>query len=142
MHFVTGGAYNGKAGWVKRHIPNDVLWISAYQGDPLPENLPKTNNQYAVLEGLETWIRQDAACMDAAGIRRKWQGIFRLWRIWEKEEPGRQAVWIGTDITKGIVPVEQEKRVWRDAAGWIFQDAVSVADRVDVIWYGIASKIK
>lgn len=33
LHFVTGGAYNGKTKWVKQlyGLENDVLWLSGYR---------------------------------------------------------------------------------------------------------------
>lgn len=49
---------------------------------------------------------------------------------------------IGSDISKGIVPMAAEDRWWRDTTGWVYQDLVSAAERVDVIWYGISQKLK
>ena len=49
---------------------------------------------------------------------------------------------IGTDITKGIVPIEAENRVWRDVTGRVYQDTVSICNRVDLIWYGINKRLK
>ena len=49
---------------------------------------------------------------------------------------------IGTDITKGIVPIEKENRVWRDLTGRVFQDTASICERVDLIWYGISKRLK
>src|SRR5699024_3623989 len=59
------------------------------------------------------------------------------WLKWEKEKEERNLYLIGTDIGKGIVPMEKELRVYRDIVGYCFQDVVKKAERVDVIWYGI-----
>lgn len=58
------------------------------------------------------------------------------------EKPSRKLVIIGTDISKGIVPLEKENRLWRDFTGWVYQDLVAKAERVDVIWYGINQIMK
>jgi len=142
IHFVTGGAYNGKAKWVRndeRVINSDVHWVSAYQDEPLPLHFQKDT---IVLQGIEAWIQSDATEQDAAAIRVKWQEIIQRWRIWEEEKENRLCLIIGADITKGIVPIEIEKRIWRDATGWIFQDIVAVSSRVDLIWYGLAQQLK
>lgn len=142
MHFVTGGAYNGKAKWVKKHYSLDtdhLQWISAYQNEPLPLHFQKGT---VVLQGIEVWIKKDVSKKEAAVIRSKWQEIIREWRIWEEEKDNRQLILIGADITKGIVPIEIENRVWRDATGWVFQDIVAASNRVDVIWYGVSQQLK
>ena len=85
MHFVTGGAYNGKAKWVKKHYKldvNNVQWISAYRDEPLPLHF---YHDTVVLQGIESWIKKDASKKEAAVIRSKWQEIIVEWRIWEEE---------------------------------------------------------
>ena len=142
MHFVTGGAYNGKAKWVKKHYTlddNHVQWISAYRDEPLPLHF---HEDTVVLQGIEAWIKRDAANQEAAAIRMKWQEIISKWRIWEEAKNDRRLILIGADITKGIVPIEIENRIWRDATGWVFQDIVAASSRVDIIWYGVSQQLK
>lgn len=142
MYFVTGGAYNGKAKWVKKHYKLDVSnvqWISAYRDEPLPLHF---HHETVVLQGIEAWIKKDASKKEAAVVRSKWQEIISEWRIWEEAKDNRHLILIGADITKGIVPIEVENRIWRDATGWVFQDIVAVSRRVDVIWYGVSQQLK
>ncbi len=142
MHFVTGGAYNGKAKWVKKHFALDmdhVQWISAYRDEPLPLHF---HEDTVVLQGIEAWIKGEASAQEAAVIRLKWQEIISGWRIWEEENNDRRLILIGADITKGIVPIEVENRIWRDATGWVYQDIVAVSSRVDMIWYGVSQQLK
>ena len=142
MHFVTGGAYNGKAKWVKNHYTIDidhVQWISAYRDEPLPVHFDKDT---VVLQGIEAWIKRDASKQEAAVIRLNWQEIIGEWRIWEEAKNNRRCILIGADITKGIVPIEVENRIWRDATGWVFQDIVAASNRVDIIWYGVSQQLK
>ena len=80
------------------------------------------------------------------GENEKPREIFLLWLErwlkWEKEKEERNLYLIGTDIGKGIVPMEKELRVYRDIVGYCFQDVVKKAERVDVIWYGLNSQLK
>ena len=90
MHFVTGGAYNGKAKWVKKHDRLDldhVQWISAYRDEPLSLHF---HEDTVVLQGIEAWIKRDASNQEAAVIRLKWQEIINRWRIWEEAKNDRQ----------------------------------------------------
>ncbi|KON85708.1 hypothetical protein AF332_01930 [Sporosarcina globispora] len=141
MHFVTGGAFNGKSRWVKEFYQLDGTphkWISAYHDEPAAE----LDHSLIILEGIEMMIREWAQAIELGEIRDKWREMLAKWLEWEKEDNNRKIVLIGSDISKGIVPMEAADRKWRDASGWAFQDAAAAADRVDLIWYGISQKIK
>lgn len=142
MHFVTGGAFNGKSKWVREQYQLEDLehtWISAYKGEEIPDFNSK---KIIVLEGIEVWIREVTRSIPADASREKWQSLVREWMKWESKDQERKLVLIGNDISKGIVPIAPEDRLWRDGTGWVYQDLVSVAERVDVIWYGISQKLK
>lgn len=132
MHFVTGGAFNGKRKWVRKKYP-DATWISAYEGESLARTF---DSPKIVLEGIETWVK------DASLSREEWKDIISDWEKWEQEKDGRQVILIGTDIGKGIVPMEKENRSWRDVTGWVYQDIAAVCKKVDVVWYGINQTLK
>jgi adenosyl cobinamide kinase/adenosyl cobinamide phosphate guanylyltransferase len=143
MHFITGGAFNGKSKWVKEHyglnaVPH--LWFSAYQGNSVPEN---TENwlDFVVLEGIEKWMLEWSSQLAIHEIRENWRRLLLSWIQWERAE-NRKLILIGSDISKGIVPMLAEERKWRDVTGWVYQDIVETAEKVDVIWYGISQKIK
>lgn len=146
MHFITGGAFNGKAKWVRNFYKikerHDVIWISAYKHQALPMMLHDFGKDLVVLEGAEQWVREISVRSDLKGFREEWKNVLRNWHLWETESPERTLVIIGADITKGIVPVKKEHRNWRDCTGWAFQDIVGLADRVDLIWYGIGQRLK
>ncbi|MEK4145525.1 bifunctional adenosylcobinamide kinase/adenosylcobinamide-phosphate guanylyltransferase [Robertmurraya sp. FSL W8-0741] len=132
MHFVTGGAFNGKGKWVKDRFPQ-AKWISAYKGEPFIQNV---HVAHVVLEGLEQWVKA------SSNSREEWLSQFAIWHRWEQEDASRKVIFIGTDISKGIVPMEKADRDWRDRTGWIYQDLTGLCERVDVIWYGINQTIK
>lgn len=141
MHVITGGAYHGKAKWVRQYyqVDQEVLWISAYSGDSCPKNLPE-NFPLIVLEGIEQWIYE--MVKEGSYTRTNGRNLIDRWLKWEEKEKTRRLVVIGTDISKGIVPIEKEHRRWRDHVGWFFQDLVSRCERFDVIWYGLHQRLK
>jgi adenosylcobinamide kinase / adenosylcobinamide-phosphate guanylyltransferase len=141
LHFVTGGAFNGKRKWVRK-IFGETKWISSFQGAELIEDLSELNTSLIVLEGVEEWLRKLTLEMDVNEARNYWISIVLSWKDWESSAPGRRVVIIGTDMTKGIVPIEKENRNWRDLIGWAYQDLTANCSRVDVIWYGVNQTIK
>lgn len=142
MHFITGGAFNGKRAWVKNTYGLTGSWLSAYQETPLAKNINHINSDLLVLEGIEIWLKELTKTNHSNRCREIWIQIINNWLSWEKAEPERKLVVIGTDITKGIVPMEREIRLWRDVTGWAYQDLATKADKVDVIWYGLNQTIK
>lgn len=146
MHFVTGGAFNGKSKWVTEYYQlHDTphLWISGYDEEAALDN----PNEYkkgniVIIEGVEVWLNDWIQQLTIDQARQKWQNLLQSWLDWEKQDQQYKIILIGTDITKGIVPMHAEERKWRDLTGWAYQDATKAANRVDLIWYGISQKLK
>jgi adenosylcobinamide kinase/adenosylcobinamide-phosphate guanylyltransferase len=149
MHFVTGGAYNGKRQWVKDHYGfkqrTSVTWLSAYDENTALEQLTQTDSfcTLSVIEGMEDFVRRlledetdDKAC------RSRWRQLFETWNHWEQAHPAHRLVVIGNDISKGLVPLDKSIRRWRDYVGWCYQDVTKICSRVDTIWYGITKTLK
>jgi adenosylcobinamide kinase / adenosylcobinamide-phosphate guanylyltransferase len=146
LHFVTGGTHNGKSNWVKAYYKEQGsepdVWLSAYNGDVLPDRIDEHRGQLIIVEGLEQFVRQCVIDKDLNGIREFWQKLLLSWQKWEKLNELHRLVLIGTDISKGIVPLERENRRWRDLTGWIYQDITQISNRVDIIWYGLNTQLK
>lgn len=144
MHFIIGGAFNGKRAWVKRTYSTNEhdCWLSAYHSDSLPTTLMEIDKGVIVLEGTELWLKELTNKYDANQSREIWNRCLENWLTWENASVSRKLIVIGTDITKGIVPIEVENRLWRDVTGWAYQDIAAEADKVDVIWYGLNQTIK
>jgi adenosylcobinamide kinase / adenosylcobinamide-phosphate guanylyltransferase len=142
LHFITGGSFNGKRAWVKKTYGLTGTWLSAYQDKTLPDDFNHITSDLLVLEGIEIWLKETIKSYNSNKSREIWIDTINQWRTWEEAEPQRKLVVIGTDITKGIVPVEVENRLWRDVTGWAYQDLAAKADKVDVIWYGLNQTIK
>ncbi|MCM3006434.1 bifunctional adenosylcobinamide kinase/adenosylcobinamide-phosphate guanylyltransferase [Priestia koreensis] len=139
MHFIIGGAFNGKHEWVKKEYDH-LTWYSAYKKDSLPEKLP--GDEVIAIEGIERWIREyileneqiDAVC-------ERFQKRIDTWMEWEQGTNGTIVV-IGTEVGKGIVPMNEQDRSFRDACGYIYQYLTEKAAIVDQIWYGIPQRLK
>ncbi|MFZ7943463.1 bifunctional adenosylcobinamide kinase/adenosylcobinamide-phosphate guanylyltransferase [Neobacillus sp. 19] len=144
MHFITGGAFNGKRSWVSKNygVKIEGQWLSAYNGIRFPVNLSDVNHDVIVLEGIELWVKELTKQYDSGRCREIWNRYLADWLSWEQEKAERKVIVIGTDITKGIVPMEEENRVWRDVTGWAYQDLAAISAKVDVIWYGLNQTIK
>jgi adenosylcobinamide kinase / adenosylcobinamide-phosphate guanylyltransferase len=127
---------------VKKTYGVTETWLSAYQDTPLTVDFTHIDSDVLVLEGIENWLKELTKTYDLYRSREIWIQIIDQWLSWENAEPQRKLVVIGTDITKGIVPVEIENRLWRDVTGWAYQDLAAKADKVDVIWYGLNQTIK
>jgi adenosylcobinamide kinase / adenosylcobinamide-phosphate guanylyltransferase len=142
LHFITGGAFNGKRAWVRGNYGISGTWLSAYQDHHLNADINQIESNLLVLEGIEIWLKELTTNYDSYRCREIWNTTINHWLIWEKAEFNRKLVVIGTDITKGIVPLEKENRLWRDVTGWAYQDLAAKADKVDIIWYGLNQTIK
>ncbi|MBT2736332.1 bifunctional adenosylcobinamide kinase/adenosylcobinamide-phosphate guanylyltransferase [Neobacillus sp. C211] len=144
MHFIIGGAFNGKRAWVKNTytVYENKHWVSAYDNHSLPLNLIDFGKDVMILEGVEIWLKDLTVTYDGDKCREIWNKCLENWLSWEQEALHRQLIVIGTDITKGIVPLEVENRLWRDVTGWAYQDIAVKSAKVDVIWYGLNQTIK
>lgn len=142
MHFVTGGAYNGKAQWVRNFYKEELLWISIYKDDPIPSTKALKECSYIVIEGIEMLIKDWLKNDNGEQERQRWKQFYLEWLEWERMNDKRQVILLGADITKGIVPIDKSDRLWRDIVGWVYQDTVKEATRVDIIWYGINQQLK
>ncbi|WP_106496487.1 bifunctional adenosylcobinamide kinase/adenosylcobinamide-phosphate guanylyltransferase [Lentibacillus sp. Marseille-P4043] len=145
MHIVTGGAYNGKSAWVRKFYQLDNVsnwhWIAAYD-ETCPKDLAAFGQDLIVLNGVEHWVYKWSETQSISEIRDFGRAIISNWVNWEDEKACRKLVVIGSDISKGIVPMEQQMRAWRDATGWFYQDLVEKCDRLDMIWYGVQTQLK
>ncbi len=122
-----------------------IKWLSAYETTFEKEDFENTSTfaTVTILQGLEQYIR---ACLQSNEtsdfIRKQFFAQCEAWLAWEQTEPERTLILIGNDLSKGVVPVEKENRLWRDVTGWCYQDLTTMAAQVDLIWYGIATRLK
>lgn len=140
MHFITGGAFNGKRAWVTKNFDNGS-WLSAHQGIPFPHEI-NSEEDLLFIEGVEVWLKEITEEYDSNQCIDIFVSSLENWLLWERANPNRKLVVIGTDISKGIVPMERENRLWRDVTGWAYQQLAAKAEKVEIIWYGLNQTIK
>ncbi|KIL44027.1 hypothetical protein KP77_29760 [Jeotgalibacillus alimentarius] len=136
MHFIIGGAFNGKRKWVEEELkPSSRVEISK-PGQPVPEEADTI-----LFTRLEEWILLQYG-QDEDDLVLKWKQEIKRLLEWENVAAVRRVIIIGTDQSKGIVPLEKEQRFTRDVLGWCHQHTASKADRVTRIWYGLSEELK
>src|SRR5690625_5175525 len=146
MHFITGGAFNGKKTWVKNHYKLETLeylWLSAYKNDSLVKTADSKHPPIVILEGMEKWISNNVTSnKTTASILIELQDRLNSWIKWEKQSEQHRLLIIGTDISKEIVPTEQQDRHWQVIHRWMYQYKPNQSSHMDVIWYRINQRIK
>lgn len=143
MQIVIGGAFNGKSEWVREQYKDasSLEWIDFTKKDQ-KISLPKDKNSILVLTAIEELTKAWLESYSIDKAREIGQNWIQELLVWEKEEKNRLLVLIATDFSKGIVPIEKKDRNWRDLTGWFYQDLIKEADRVDEVWYGLATQLK
>ncbi|MBB2483143.1 bifunctional adenosylcobinamide kinase/adenosylcobinamide-phosphate guanylyltransferase [Bacillus sp. APMAM] len=147
MHFVTGGHFNGKATWVRNLYGlaerDDFTWVSFYQTEIIDPVFECTKSNFYIIEGIESYIKSLIEMgLNQQQMIEQMKSLIADGLDWENAAKVRCFILIGTDISKGIVPMEKKNRDWRDITGWVYQDIAAKAEKVDVIWYGISRKLK
>ncbi|GKU84657.1 bifunctional adenosylcobinamide kinase/adenosylcobinamide-phosphate guanylyltransferase [Niallia sp. NCCP-28] len=146
MHFITGGNFNGKRKWALNFYQlttqNEELELLSFYKNTAIENISLLEKPVLMLVGLEYFVQEKLARLGIEETTCYFRQLFKELISWEEQEEKRRVIVIGSDITKGIVPIEKENREWRDAVGWIYQEAARNAKRVDVIWYGVNDTLK
>jgi adenosylcobinamide kinase/adenosylcobinamide-phosphate guanylyltransferase len=143
MHFVSGGTFNGKLKWVLKNYQistnDDQVTVFRCYRDEYFHVGEFENKRYIILSGLEIFLQKQ----DKTDIGKKqFTNDLDDWLKWEVEHEDRKLILIGSDIGKGVVPMDREDRLWRDFVGWCYQDITRRAQRFDLIWYGIAQTLK
>ncbi|WP_303985204.1 bifunctional adenosylcobinamide kinase/adenosylcobinamide-phosphate guanylyltransferase [Niallia circulans] len=145
MHFITGGSFHGKKSWTVTFAREQGFTEGKVLRLFDEKEISMANNEkgsFYRIEGLEWMIKnrlQEETLEQTINYMEK---LVEALLQWEREENNRCVFIIGSDITKGIVPIDRRDRLWRDATGLIFQRIAAAADRVDVIWYGLNERLK
>jgi len=104
-----------------------------------PEHLQ--NEKLIVFEGMEELLKNRLQQKET-DIWEQWVTVINGWKAWEAAGADRKVVFIGCDISKGIVPLDYCDRQWRDITGWCYQELARLCNKVEIIWNGIAQTIK
>ncbi len=127
MHIYIGGAHNGKRDYVRMMVVDqEIQWFEGV----LPNCVGHSHNSIIVVAGIEKWLAE-TELQEADAINHVLAAV-----------AGRDAIFILTDIGRGIVPIDAEQRRLRDVCGRLYQRLIAEADEVTRIWYGLAQTIK
>lgn len=127
MHFIFGGAYNGKTAYAKQLAPDAPLFTA---------HMPTVEE----VRGQTIIIRHIEQCVTLQADERL--EAMRIVKQLEQLASVATVIVIGNDISRGIVPLQKEARFQRDCAGRLYQLLVQRAKRVTQIWYGLPQTIK
>lgn len=125
MHIFIGGAYNGKREYVKQWLDGQEVKFKWFE-----ESLPEVGKEAVVIAGIENWLAK-------SNLKEQHAIEYILERC-----ANRQVVFILTDISRGIVPIDKNQRQLRDECGRLYQRLFSEANEITRIWYGIAQTLK
>lgn len=126
MRFIFGGAYSGKTAFA---LDESGL---ALQDVVSGADCSLCGEQgIKILNGLHLLVKRLLTC-------RKDPFLFLDRLI--KENP--DIIIISDEIGSGIVPLEAEERLWREAAGRLCCEAVRRAQRVDRLLCGVPQRLK
>lgn len=144
MHFIIGGAYNGKRKWVASLLEQEgISWDSILDLSKTASDKDLASYQAVVWNRTESWIEERTeAEANKEEIVGQWKIEVARLLEWEQGKVGRKLLIIGTDQSKGVVPMDKTARAARDVTGWCYQYTALKAERVTRVWYGIAEELK
>jgi len=143
MHLIFGGAYQGKLDYAKKRYglsDHDVFVCEAGSG-----------------EGFGAHGAETGGCTEKAGIDFDKKIIYRLEEfvlgcvrrgeeavdfLKENRQKWQDTVFLCTDISSGVVPVEPEMRALREMVGRTLVYLGKEAEEVTRMFCGIPQKIK
>lgn len=132
MHLIFGGSYQGKLDYAKdRYGFTDGDIYSCFRGEEEGLREPMIDFSKKVVYGLEEFVLDSVRCGREARVyleanKDKWQ----------------DTVFICTDISSGVVPVEKEMREWREMTGRTLMYLGKEAKEVTRVFCGLPQNIK
>jgi len=124
MTLVVGGAYQGKLDYVLGNYPVSTVFQCDINSANIDLSADVINSLHlAVLAQTRMW-------MDPLAIL---NGLLPMLK---------DKVIICDDISCGVVPIERENRLWREATGHCLAMLSKYADEVIRVFCGIGSRIK
>ncbi|PSL46922.1 adenosylcobinamide kinase /adenosylcobinamide-phosphate guanylyltransferase [Salsuginibacillus halophilus] len=134
MQLVVGGAWSGKRNIAASLAEADGIWLHAEE-DQLNAKEQKT----MIVDGWDVWVQARIAC-GSTPEQVRLQFREKLKEL--KAIKSRQVILIMEEAGRGIVPLEQADRFFRDANGWMAQDAAHEAEEVHHVWHGLCRQLK
>ncbi|MEA2119234.1 bifunctional adenosylcobinamide kinase/adenosylcobinamide-phosphate guanylyltransferase [Halovibrio sp. HP20-50] len=141
MQLFIGGACAGKRDAVTARFPS-ALWHRLAPGqrlDALQQML--VADTPLVITGVFEWLEAALADAENDALRQQWQGDMPP--LYQRAEALKAPlIIIATEVGRGIVPMQPERRRLRDLNGWFSQDAAARADQVWYVRHGLVLAAK
>ena len=125
MDLIIGGAYQGKRAYAKMNysLAEEDIFTCTEETEP--------DFSYKVIDHLELFVlkcvREDR---DAAAFFQKNEAL------WQDK------ILIGEELFSGVVPMEKENRMWREACGGLYVYLASEAATVTRLFLGLPERLK
>ena len=125
MILIFGGAFQGKLDYAREHwnFNEDDIF---YCDDSLAIDLSKK-----VIYGLERFCFA-CVCEDADA-----KGVLKMY-----DEPLTDKIIIMDDVSQGVVPIDTDRRAWREDVGRTMLWLAKEADEVHRVFCGLGQRIK
>ncbi|AMD02199.1 bifunctional adenosylcobinamide kinase/adenosylcobinamide-phosphate guanylyltransferase [Halomonas chromatireducens] len=148
MQLFIGGACAGKRAAVVRHFPTAAWYrldpqagLSDWREAPEPGGLLEPGG-VLVVTGWLAWL-EAALVREPDDDRLRHELAAALAVILEAERDLGLPMILGlVEIGRGIVPMGHRDRRLRDLAGWLAQDAASLAERVWYVRHGLVQPLR
>ena len=127
MILIFGGAYQGKLEYAREHWDfgdNDVFFCD----ESLAIDLSKK-----VICGLEKFVY--ACVLEGAEAK-------SVLKMYDDEFPLRDKIWIVDDISQGVVPIDPDRRAWRESVGRTLLWLGKESDEVHRVFCGLGQRLK
>ncbi len=127
MILIFGGAYQGKLEYAKEHwnfSDEDVFFCD----ESLTIDLSKK-----VICGLEKFVY--ACVLEGAEAK-------DVLKSCDDENPLREKIWIVDDISQGVVPIDPDRRAWRESVGRTLLWLGKESDEVHRVFCGLGQRLK
>ena len=127
MILIFGGAYQGKLEYAREHWDfgdNDVFFCD----ESLAIDLSKK-----VICGLEKFVY--ACVLEGAEAK-------DVLKMYDNEAPLRDKIWLVDDISQGVVPIDPDRRAWRESVGRTLLWLGKESDEVHRVFCGLGQRLK
>ncbi|MGL4391957.1 MAG: bifunctional adenosylcobinamide kinase/adenosylcobinamide-phosphate guanylyltransferase [Fusobacteriaceae bacterium] len=152
MIFIFGGKYQGKLNFAKTLLEEKFKIKLANKNIKIYNFEEEDQNKIAqikfILEEYQIFYNVQKNPELASKILEDLKKISEEKNLNKKSDKNLEEkicedkIFIGDDISCGIVPLEESERNWRDEVGRLYQKFSREAEEVYRVWRGISQKLK
>ncbi|MDO4323655.1 MAG: bifunctional adenosylcobinamide kinase/adenosylcobinamide-phosphate guanylyltransferase [Lachnospiraceae bacterium] len=148
MKLIIGGAYQGKLAYAKKEYHLTEGWLDG--GTCPPEAILSCSGIYNFHEYVKRMVNTDNIVSESEQFSRIFLQTDNLSGLEQQAEAFAEMlcrknpdiVIISNELGYGVVPMEKEDRLWREAVGRICTGLASRADEVIRVVCGMGQRLK